>query len=91
MLLHLLFYNSNPLMFWRSYENNNVGNMAWIVLKVDPPMADTILARFWEWVLKVSPLPPPPPPHNLNCSIPMSVLPFGLQPHSVSFGFVLFG
>ncbi len=38
---------------WRSYENNNVGNMAWAILKVSPEMAELILARFLEWVLKV--------------------------------------
>lgn len=40
-----------------SYENNNIGNMAWIILKVSPEMAELILARFLEWVLKVNPPP----------------------------------
>jgi hypothetical protein len=35
-----------------SYENNNVGNMALTILKVSPEMAELILARFLEWVLK---------------------------------------
>ncbi len=38
----------------RSYENNNVGNMAWNILKISPEMAELILARFLEWVLKVN-------------------------------------
>ena len=41
-------------MLLRSYENNNVGNMAWTILKVSPEMAELILARFLEWVLKVN-------------------------------------
>jgi hypothetical protein len=38
----------------RSYENNNVGSMAWNILKISPEMAELILARFLEWVLKVN-------------------------------------
>ncbi len=45
-----------------SYENNNIGNMAWIILKVSPEMAELILARFLEWVLKVN-----PPPDEFFC------------------------
>ena len=40
-------------MLLRSYEYNNVGNMAWAILKVSPETAELILARFLEWVLKV--------------------------------------
>ena len=49
-----VFFNRIAVMFWRSYEYNNAGNMAWIVLKVSPAMAELILARFLEWTLKVS-------------------------------------
>lgn len=41
------------LMVLHSYENNNVGIIAWTILKVSPEMAELILARFLEWVLKV--------------------------------------
>ena len=43
------------MICWCSYENNNVGNMAWNILKISPEMAELILARFLEWVLKVDP------------------------------------
>ncbi len=76
-------------MFWLSYENNNAGNMAWIVLKVSPTMADTILARFLEWVLKVSPpLPPLSPPTTLLFHPDACAAPRGRNPHLVLFGSV---